>query len=103
MRVGHLVALVVFGVSRWHPKSSHRQQENRRVRHAQQDPSHPVTLERMFLLILLFLFGGVTDDAPPFFEGVVTDECITPDGRDCIIPPSELPGPSEMGGLFRRR
>ena len=43
----------------------------------------------MFILILLFLFGGVAEAAPPFFEGVVTDDCILPDD---FPTPFELPG-----------
>ncbi len=44
------------------------------------------------LLVLLFLFGGVAADAPPFPEGVVTDECINLEGDNCATPPLELPG-----------
>ena len=43
----------------------------------------------MFLLILLFLLGGVAEDPSPFSEGVVTDECSN---AECTTPPSELPG-----------
>ena len=79
-----------------------KQQEGQQQQncHRKQPPSHLVTLERMFLLILLFLFGGVAADAPPFLEGVVTDECNTISGS-CTPPPFELPGPSIMGGLFQ--
>ncbi len=51
----------------------------------------------MLILILLFLLGGVTEDPPPFFKGVVTDEC-----NDSTIPPSELPGPLLWGAVKKR-
>ncbi len=54
------------------------------------------TLERMFILILLFLLGGVAEDPHPFPRGVVL---VNPDGSTQGV----LPGPLSWGALFRRR
>ena len=52
-----------------------------------------VIVEHMFMLILLLLLGGVTEDAPPFPGGVVTDEC----DNQRMSPSLELPGPLSWG------
>ena len=85
--------VVVFGVSRRVRRNSDsRQQEGQQQQncHPEQAPSHVVTLERMFLLILLFLLGGVAEAPHPFPRGVVP---VNPDGSTNSV----LPGPLSWG------
>jgi len=83
-------AVVVFGVSRRSVRrdcdSGQQQRQQQQDCHREQPSSHVVTVECMFILILLFLLGGVAEATPPLLEGVVTDGGVA-------IPPTELPGP----------